>query len=184
MIAIDFTLEHPEMVDALMLVGAAVSGIKPQQMYTEEQMQEETQRWAPFEKAMQERDVSQMVDLLMQHPTLVPAPKYTSAHQRVRANLSEYSFVFLLDPAPKQEMTPPAAERMTEIRVPTLIIVGDEDDLMLHQIADKFQADIPNTKRVGISDTRHMPNLEKPDEFNTIVLDFLSRLQVRAHEEL
>ncbi len=29
-----------------------------------------------------------------------------------------------------------AVERLSEIHIPTLIIVGDEDALMLHQIAD------------------------------------------------
>ncbi len=174
MTALDFTLEYPERVDALILVGTGLGGFEPQ--YSQEQIEEEMQRWASFDQAVQERDIARMVDLLMQHPTLVPPPKYASAHRRVRENLSEYSFVFVLDPAPRQEIAPPAVERLAEIRVPTLIIVGDEDALMLHQIADKLQADIPQTRRVGISDTRHMPNMEKPEEFNTIVLDFLRTL--------
>jgi len=174
MTAIDFTLEHPKIVDALILVGTGLGGFEPN--YSEEQMQEEMQRWAPFEQATQERDVPRMVDLLMQHPTLVPHPKYALAHQRVRENLSEYSFVFVLDRASRQEIASPAVKRLAEIRVPVLIIVGDQDALMLHQIADKLQADVPNTRREGISDTRHMPNMEKPEEFNAIVLDFLSKL--------
>ena len=143
---------------------------------SEEQEKLERQRAAPFIKATEERNIPQLVEVLMQHPTLVPAPKYASARQRVRENLSEYSFVFVLDPAPRQEITPLAVERLSEIRIPTLIIVGDEDALILHQIADKLQADIPHTKRVGIADTRHMPNMEKPEEFNSIVLDFLGEL--------
>jgi pimeloyl-ACP methyl ester carboxylesterase len=87
---------------------------------------------------------------------------------------SEYSFVFVLDPAPRQDITPVAYERLSEIRVPTLIIVGSDDDIMLHRLADKLEQDVVGTKRVMISETHHMPNMEKPEEFNRAVLDFLS----------
>lgn len=174
MIAIDFTLEHPEIVDALVLVGAAVRGFVPS--FTEEQLAFEKQLVAPFIKAAEERNISQLVEAVMSHPTLVPSPKYALARQRVRENLSEYSFVFVLDPAPMREISPPAVERLSAIHVPVLIIVGDEDALMLHQIADKLEQDIPSTKRVGITDTHHMPNIEKPEEFNRIVLDYLDVL--------
>jgi pimeloyl-ACP methyl ester carboxylesterase len=74
-----------------------------------------------------------------------------------------------------QQITPPAVERLAEIQIPTLIIIGDEDALMLHQIAEKLEQDIPQTTRVGIAETHHMPNMEKPEAFNRIVLDFFSR---------
>ena len=117
-----------------------------------------------------------MVDCLMQDPTLVPSPNYPSARQRVRENLAEYSFVWVLDPAPKEELEPPASERLGEIHVPTLIIVGADDHFQLHKNADKLEHDIPNAKRVTISETHHMPNMEKPEEFNRIVLDFLKAI--------
>ncbi|MFL5704318.1 MAG: alpha/beta fold hydrolase [Ktedonobacteraceae bacterium] len=173
LIAVDFTLEHLDRVDALVLVGAAISGFVP--VLTREEEKQENQRAAPFIKAAEERDTSQLVEVVMQHPTLVPSAQYASARQRVRANLSEYSWIFVLDPAPMQQITPPAVERLAEIQIPTLIIVGDEDALMLHQIAEKLEQDIPQTTRVGIAETHHMPNMEKPEEFNRIVLEFFSR---------
>lgn len=103
-------------------------------------------------------------------------PKYPAARQRVRDNLSEYSFAWVLDPAPRQQLDPPAYERLEEIHVPTLIIVGAEDHFQLHKSADKLEQDIPGARRVMISETHHMPNMEKPDEFNRIVLDFLKML--------
>lgn len=176
MIAIDFTLEHPEMVDALILVGSPVPGLTQVPLFTEEQLQQEMQRWAPFEKAMQERDIPAMVDALMEDVTLVPSLQYPSARQHVRENLSEYSFAWVLNPAPKQELVPPASERLSEIVIPTLIIVGAEDHFQLHKNADVLEHGIAGARRVTISETHHMPNMEKPEEFNQIVLDFLSTL--------
>jgi pimeloyl-ACP methyl ester carboxylesterase len=128
-IAIDFTLEHPEMVDAL-----------------------------------------------MEDPTLFPSSKYPAARQRVRNNLLDYSFAWVLDSAPKKELDPPAYERLKEIHVPTLIMLGAEDDRRLFKDADRLERDIENAERVMIAETHHMPNMEKPEEFNTIVQDFLSKL--------
>ena len=176
MIAIDFTLDYPEMVDALVLVGSAVTGFPMMEMFTSEELQRERQRFAAFEKARKERDVPALVGALMEDDTLVPSPKYPTARQRVRENLSEYSFVFVLDPAPKLEIAPVAYERLSEIHVPTLLIVGADDHFMLHRVADKLEQDIVGAKRVTISETHHMPNMEKPEEFNRIVLDFLGRL--------
>jgi pimeloyl-ACP methyl ester carboxylesterase len=176
-IAIDFTLEYPRMVDALILVGSPVPGYPVELMFTQEQLEQQIQRWKPFGQAMRERNVPAMVDLLMDDDTLVPSRKYPSARQRVRDNLSEYSFVWVLDPAPKQELIPPAYERLTEIHVPTLIIVGTEDHFQLHKSADKLERDIAGAMRVSISETHHLPNMEKPQEFNQIVLDFLRMLK-------
>ncbi len=110
------------------------------------------------------------------HPPLVPSPAYPSARQRVREQLSEYSFVWVLDRVEQQELTPPAYGRLAEISVPTLVIVGAEDDAQLHKSADKLEQDIVGVQRVSISETHHMPNMEKPEEFNRVVLTFLDPL--------
>jgi pimeloyl-ACP methyl ester carboxylesterase len=175
-IALDFTLEHPDMVDALILVGSPVPGFPIELLYTKEQLEQQKLRWAAFERARQERNIPAMVDALMEDPTLVPSRNYPAARQRVRENLSEYSFAWVLAPAPKQELNPPAYERLAEIHKPTLIILGSEYDPRLFKDAAKLERDIAGARRVTIPETHHMPNMEKPEEFNAIVLDFLDKL--------
>lgn len=175
-IAIDFTLEYPDMVDALILVGSPVPGFPVELLYTEEQQEHQRSRWAAFEKAIQERNRSEMLEALMQDPTLVPSSNYPVARQRVRSNLSEYSFAWVLNPAPRQDLEPPAYERLSEIQMPTLIVMGAEDDPRLFKDADKLERDILGANRVTIAETHHMPNMERPEEFNTLILDFLANL--------
>jgi len=172
-IAIDFTLDYPQMVDALILVGTSVSGVPVMELITQEQLQQHLKQWTPFEEAKARRDLAGMLEGVMSHPTLVPSANYASARQKVRENLSEYSFVWVLEPGQKQATVPPAWGRLAEIHAPTLIIVGGDDDKLLHTLADKLEQDIPNVKQVTISETHHMPNMEKPEEFNRIVLGFL-----------
>jgi pimeloyl-ACP methyl ester carboxylesterase len=175
-IAIDFILEHPDMVDALMLVGSPVPGYPFEVMLTEQELQEKIQQQTPLVNAMRERNIPAIVDLLMDDPTLVPSSQYLVARQRVREILAGYSFDWVFNPAPKQELIPVAYGRLAEIQVPTLLIVGADDDIILHKSADKLEQDIPGARRVAISETHHMPNMEKPEEFNQIILDFLSTL--------
>jgi 3-oxoadipate enol-lactonase len=62
---------------------------------------------------------------------------------------------------------------LPSIDVPTLVIVGREDEFTPVAKAEEMQDKLQNCKLVIIEDAGHMPNLEHPDEFNTVVLDFL-----------
>lgn len=175
-IALDFTLEHPERVDALILVGSPVNGARPRDVLTEEEEQSFSIQQQPFAEAKSRRNIPEMVEALMSHPTLVPSPDYASARSQVRQHLSEYSFVWVLNPAPQQPLDPPAWGRLHEIAVPTLLIVGEQDDIALHHFADTLEQEISGARRVTIAGTHHMTNMEKPEEFNRIILDFLKTL--------
>jgi len=65
-------------------------------------------------------------------------------------------------------------DRLNAIQAPTLIVWGKEDRLLPleHGIYGKSQ--IPGSKLFVFEQCGHIPNLEKPREFNEIVLKFLS----------
>ncbi len=175
-IALDFTLEHPERADALILVGSPVNGAPVREVLTEEEEQAVRIQQQPYQEAKSRRNIPDMVEALMNNPTLVPSPEYASARKQVHGYLSEHSFVWALDPAPNQPLDPPAWGRLHEIAVPTLLVVGEKDDIALHRFADKLEQEISGARRVTILGTHHMTNMEKPKEFNLIVLDFLKTL--------
>jgi pimeloyl-ACP methyl ester carboxylesterase len=79
---------------------------------------------------------------------------------RVRAAVREMDFDnsgrYPPDAEPER-IHPPAIGRLSEIGVPTLVIVGDRD------VDDVRQAT-----------EAHVPNMERPEEFNRLVLDFLN----------
>ncbi len=70
---------------------------------------------------------------------------------------------------------PNASERLSEIRKRTLLLVGTEDSLPVIEIANALESGITSAKKVTLSGTGHLPNLDKPDKFNKIVLEFLMR---------
>jgi 3-oxoadipate enol-lactonase len=69
--------------------------------------------------------------------------------------------------------TQPALQRLKEIRVATLILVGDVDipDVQAH--AGAIEAGIPGSKRVVITDAGHLMYLEKREEFSRLVITFI-----------
>ncbi|MEJ7631461.1 MAG: hypothetical protein WKF28_03080 [Rubrobacteraceae bacterium] len=72
------------------------------------------------------------------------------------------------------DLEPPAVDRLHEIKAPTLVIIGDLDQPKTIQGADLLARSIPGTRKVTIPGVAHLPNMEHPEEFDRIVLDFLA----------
>ena len=63
----------------------------------------------------------------------------------------------------------------SKISAPTLLIHGTESPKVLHAIVDRLGEVIPQSEVSTISGAAHFPHLEKPQEFNDLVLGFLSK---------
>ncbi|HEV2403854.1 MAG TPA: hypothetical protein VGR88_00295, partial [Ktedonobacterales bacterium] len=89
------------------------------------------------------------------------------------ANLARQSE---MEQAQFQRLSPPAAGRLAEIHAPTLIIEGDLDERITLKMGDAMAAGIAGARLVTMAGVAHVPNMEKPDEFNRLVEDFLNQL--------
>jgi 3-oxoadipate enol-lactonase len=76
-------------------------------------------------------------------------------------------------------LDPPAAERLAEISSPTLIVYGDKDIMDVRQAAGPLAAAIPDARQAVIPDAAHLPQMERPEVFNEIVMWFLLGLDSR-----
>ena len=70
-------------------------------------------------------------------------------------------------------LDPPIRDRLNELQLPTLIIVGDLDQPHVLASAEHFVQNIPGAKMTIMSGTAHLPSMEQPAKFNRLVLDFL-----------
>jgi 3-oxoadipate enol-lactonase len=66
-----------------------------------------------------------------------------------------------------------ADTRLGEIGAPTLVVVGTEDLDDIKAVAEKLAAEIPGARLTTIDGAGHLPSLERPDELNRLLLDFL-----------
>jgi pimeloyl-ACP methyl ester carboxylesterase len=171
--AIDFTLEYPEMVDALLPVAAGVSGFE-----SEEENNPEVPVWNEIVAALKRGDKARAVELNLRFWTDGPerTPEQTDpiVREKVRVmTMRNYNRDDDEDAPDTIQLEPPAIARLSEIHVPTLIIVGDADVREILVIANVLEKGIPGAKKAIIPGTAHHLNMEKPQEFNRIVLDFL-----------
>ena len=65
--------------------------------------------------------------------------------------------------------------RLPLIACPTLIVWGEKDRLIPVRDAQLFAELIPGSRKVLYPDTGHVSMLERPEEFNALLADFLSR---------
>ena len=178
-LAIDFALEHPEMVDALIPVTAGVSGYEP----SEKEMQEHPdviRMYTSLDEAFERHDIAGAVEISLElwtdGPGRLPGRAAADVRERVREmtahdwNRPDGEAQAETSPVPLQ---PSALGRLAEISVPTLVILGEFDG---PNPLEQLTAEISGAKKVIMAGTAHHPFMEKPAEFNQIVLDFLGAL--------
>jgi pimeloyl-ACP methyl ester carboxylesterase len=70
----------------------------------------------------------------------------------------------------------PAFDRLGELRIPVLIIIGEHDTPYILAAADYMVERIPSAQKVVIHDAAHLPNMDHPEEFQTVVTRFLDAI--------
>ena len=62
---------------------------------------------------------------------------------------------------------------LPNVKVPTLIISGREDGVRTPADAEFIECRIKGSRLVVIDDAGHLMNMERPEAFNHVMLDFL-----------
>lgn len=76
-------------------------------------------------------------------------------------------------PDPERGPDPPASKRLGELRMPTLVLVGDRDKEDFRELAKLFELEIPGARLEVIQGAGHLPSLEQPENFDRLLFDFL-----------
>jgi pimeloyl-ACP methyl ester carboxylesterase len=169
----DAALEHPELVSALIIVSAVPGGFEMQGEPPMELMQ--------MMAALEQEDLDLASELSLRIWLDGPFRQPQHVDPLVRRHAAEMnrnalakgsvSLMFAPDPNP---LDPPAVQRLGRIQAPTLILAGELDNPEILRAADVMAEAIPEAQKVIIPNAAHLPNMEKPAEFNQIVKDYLS----------
>jgi 3-oxoadipate enol-lactonase len=163
-IALELTVEHPELVERLVLINTALPGWE---------WSEEVERaHAEEDDALDRGDL----DAAAEANLFWLGPNATEPVRRLVQEMARRNFELVLPVYEQVEavpVEPPANERLGEISVPALIVVGADDVPDMSRIAAILEAGIPGSRRVTIDGAGHLPSLERPDELNRLLLDFL-----------
>jgi 3-oxoadipate enol-lactonase len=170
-VALEVAVARPELVSALVLVAPGLPG--------HDWSSEVKAAWDEEEAALQAGDVDKAVEVNLRTWVDGPGRRSEDVDAEVRRRVGEMqrrAFELQLpvwEDAEEDLLVSDLAERLGEIRVPTLVVVGEEDNPDMHAIADRLVREIPGARRATIANTAHVPSIERPREFDSLVLPFL-----------
>ena len=172
-LAMDYALAKPSRVKALIMVDAGPSGLKLDVPPHPKAEEAEAAYEAGNLDLVAELETQIWFDGMGRTPEEVDPKMRALAFEMNRQDLM-HDAKHLGKRLPDAEI--PAAGRLEELRVPVLIVVGEQDIPFIQAAADLMQARIPSAKKVVIQDAAHLPNMDHPGLFQDAVVEFLNDL--------
>jgi 3-oxoadipate enol-lactonase len=166
--AIDIALERPERAEKVVLVGPGVSGANFGQKYTELFAEAQAAEDAHDLAALNEAEARLWLD----GPGR-PAGHVVGRLRELFLDMNGRSLLSDFDKAPIQKPESLAIGRLNELAAPTLVMLGDADVPSVKDTVDLLMESVKGARKAVIHDAAHLPNMEHPEEFNRIVLEFL-----------
>jgi pimeloyl-ACP methyl ester carboxylesterase len=180
-ICFEFGLIHPEVAASLVLSdsGGVRAGL------SEEQIQEKKNLFQASAKIAIEQGREMMVDNTIQ---LMFAPEFINNNPQAVALVKQR---IIADPGVGYARTilgvfaeswgqPPQVlmDRLKNITSPALVVAGEVDQLTPLPTQEALHQAIPESIFKVIPGAGHVPPVEKPDEWNRVVLEFLESVEV------
>lgn len=81
------------------------------------------------------------------------------------------------DDVEEAELDPPALDRLAEVDAPTLVLSGTLDVDAIDRAATEVLTGVSGARQVVWPDTAHLPSMERPDAFVTLVLDWVAEVE-------
>lgn len=169
--SLHFTLQHPERVKAVVLAGAGQGSGKGGQEAFRRDVDATAQR-------MLSEGMGEVAKWYSRGPSRIQFEKKDPAgHQLFAEQLAEHSSLGSANTFLGVQRERPSVfdlqDEMAKMSTPALIMTGDEDDHVLEP-AIMMKRTIPSATLCVLPNTGHTINLEEPDLFNRMLLDFFT----------
>lgn len=163
-IAIDFSLRYPARADRVVVSGPGLTGFQwsPDAAFK------------PMAEAAGQGHPDRAVELWLRHPYMAPAMSNPALADEIRQIAHGNQHIWKLTDYERFD-SPPAMQRLGEIKVPLLVLVGERDVPDIHAIVRRLEDGVSGARVVRMPRVGHMLNMEAPDEFNQLVREFLSK---------
>jgi 3-oxoadipate enol-lactonase len=166
--ALDVTLEHPALVWGLVLAAPGLGGFEP----SEEEEEWDANAYGPVEEAVEVGDLARALELELE--IWAPLGFEDEGGRRIREIAFDNIHQLTMDESGRERLEPPAAHRLGELDVPTLILDAEHDPPHQHRIADLLAREIIGARSIVVEGADHVINLRQPERFDELVLPFLA----------
>jgi len=159
--ALELALTHPGWVDGLILTGS--SGLF-ERSFTRRVPHQPTGAY-----------VRERMEEIFYDPALV-TPEWVESVRRIVTTRRTALRVLQVARAAKRDNV---EERLSRMRVPTLLVWGKDDRITPTDVAERFHARIRGSQLVYLPNCGHAPMLERPEAFNAAVGEWLVETRAR-----
>jgi len=172
-LALDFALAYPSRVRALVMVGSGPSGLD---LDVPSHPKE-----ADAERAYQAGDLDLLAELEAQIWFDGVGRTAQQVDQPMRGLALEMNRLALSHEAKQlgkrlPNTDTPAAQRLDDLKIPLLVIVGEHDIPYMQAAADYMLSNIPSVRKVILEYAAHLPNMDHPDQFQRAIRSFLDEV--------
>ncbi len=166
---IDLALAHPELVGALVLIGPAVSGA-PDASYEPEVLALDDE-WEAAEAAGDLDAVNRLETRVWLDGPTAPEGRVVGAARDLFLDMNR---IALEAEDPGDQVEGDAWDRLGEIAVPTLVLVGEHDLRYVKENCAHLVATIPGARLVELPGVAHVPHLEGDPTTLREIADFVA----------
>jgi len=174
-LAVEFALTCPERVSGLVLASSTLRGYPYSDAYVQE--------FLYYRKLARRQGIAVAQTEMLGNPLLRSIAKKPELFVHVKAMIRDYSGFHWLRHDPHRVFYPPAIERLGEIACPVQIIMGQHDVDDLRGVARRLVREIVHARYTVLPGVGHIVNMEAPERFSEIVLDFLDSLAARVCDD-
>src|ERR1700749_596506 len=161
-VALMHVLRHPERIRSIILTGS--SGLF------------ESGMGDTYPKRGDYEYIRKKTELTFYDPNMATKELVDTLYETVNVRIKAVKIIALAKNAIRNNL----GEEVSQIKVPTLLIWGNNDSITPPFVGQDFKRLIPNSELHFIDKCGHAPMMERPEEFNTILLKFLRKLNAPA----
>lgn len=163
-IALDYVLQNPKDVHALILISPAIGGYP------------NTVNWKVYTKGDSTNDT---LSKWYNHEVFAYTRKHKNTAQKLQQYIHQYSGWHFLNKDPKIKPDSVANMQLEKIQSPTRVLIGRHDLEYFHQMAVELENRLPTCTRVVLKHAGHMSPIEQPEKIATQIVKVRDKVRMR-----
>ncbi len=161
-VAIDFALAHPKRVQSLSLIAPMMLGRRSG-----------IEAWQRCVALANEGDRATAVEVWLDDPLFEGIRPDEEAFEEVRQIVLDYLGHHWTGKVSSKWHEPDPVSRLRTLDIPSLVVSGEADIPSFMLMAEAYAKALPKVRREIIQGAGHVLMVERPDELNAILRDFL-----------